>query len=37
MAEQKGATEHPKAEPPMECMGSMNNIRHRAEEIIHTL
>ena len=34
MAEQEGITEHLKAEQPMEWVGKMNNIRHRAEEII---
>ena len=34
MAEQEGITEHLKAEQPMEWVGRMNNIRHRAEEII---
>ena len=34
MAEQESITEHLKAEQPMEWVGRMNNIRHRAEEII---
>ena len=34
MAEQEGITEHLKTEQPMEWVGRMNNIHHRAEEII---
>ena len=34
MAEQEGVTEHLKAEQPMLWVGKMNNIRHRAEEIV---
>ena len=34
MAKQEGVTERLKAEQPMEWVGKMNNICHRAEEII---
>ena len=34
MAKQEGVTESLKAEQPMEWVGRMNNICHRAEEII---
>ena len=34
MVQQESVTERLKAERPMEWVGRMNNIRHRAEEII---
>ena len=34
MAEQEGVTERLNAELPIDWVGRMNNIRHRAEEII---
>lgn len=36
MAEQEGVTEQLKAENQMEWVGRMNNIAHRAREIINS-
>lgn len=36
MAEKQGITEHLKANAPMAWVGTMNNIRSRAEEIVNT-
>ena len=36
MAEREGVTEQLKAENQMEWVGAMNNIRHRATEIVNT-
>ena len=36
MAEREGVTEQLKVENQMEWVGAMNNIRHRATEIVNT-
>lgn len=36
MTEREGVTEQLKAENQMEWVGAMNNIRHRATEIVNT-
>lgn len=36
MAEREGVTEQLKVENQMEWVGAMNNIRHRAMEIVNT-